>query len=252
MDNKVTGTEQEGQKVDLGGWMLYYRLSGKEGNTPTVILESGYGLSSRTWKRVEEGLSTFARVLVYDRAGLGNSQRGDQPQHSIQNVANLRALLKADDIQPPYILVGHSYGGINARLFAHTYPEEVAGLVLVDTSHEDQEERMVPLLPEGFRKVYLSTFSQEGTREEFLESFEQLREVKGSLGDMPLTVISAGSQEYHSQESYRSWVEMHQELLQLSTNAKYLIAENSGHNIQKEQPHIIIQAVKEMLSQVAK
>lgn len=249
MDNKVTGTEQEGYKVDMGGWKLYYRLSGIKGEKPTVILESGYGLSSKTWKRVEEEIATFANVLVYDRAGLGNSERGDQPRHSKQNVANLRALLKKADIQPPYILVGHSYGGINARLFAHTFPEEVAGLVLVDTSHEDQEERMVSLLPESFQKVYYSQFSKE-TMDEFLESFEQVRAVTASLGEMPLYVISAGSKEYHTEESYRGWVEMHQELLQLSTKSKYLIAEGSGHNIQKEQPGIIIQVVEELIREL--
>lgn len=250
MDKKVTGTGQEGSMADIGGYHLFYRLSGTDGDKPTVVLEPGIGLTSKTWRRVEDGLTAFTNVLVYDRAGLGNSERGDQSRHSRQIVANLRALLTEAGIQPPYILVGHSFGGINVRLFAHLYPEEVAGVVLVDTSHEDQEQRMVPLLPESAQQVYYSQLSKEATLEEFLESFEQVRAVKSSLGDLPLYVISAGKQEYHSDDSYRNWVQMHQELLQLSSRSKYFIAENSGHNIQKEEPDIIIKVIEEMIGEL--
>ncbi len=237
-------------RADAGGFELFYRVLGENQGLPAVILEAGYGISSKTWSRVQEEIAAYTQVLVYDRAGLGQSGRGNQPRHGRQHVENLRDLLSAVQIEPPYILVGHSYGGLIVRLFASMYPENAAGVVLVDPTHEDQEETMIPLLQPKSRDEYYQQFSREGTHQEFVESLEQVRSLRRSLGDIPLTVITAGQLEYHTEASYENWLAMHKDLLRLSTNSTHVIARHSGHNIHRQQPEIVIEAIKNILLQI--
>ncbi len=109
--------------------------------SPTVILEAGAGLFSLSWQLVQPEVAKMTRVCSYDRAGLGWSQASDRPRTPQTIVAELRALLAEATIPPPYVLVGHAIGGRYARVFAAEYPDEVAGLVLVDASHEDYDAR---------------------------------------------------------------------------------------------------------------
>jgi len=124
-----------GKLIDVGGYRLHINCTGA-GRT-TVILDAGLGGSSLDWSRVQPGVATFTRVCSYDRAGYGWSDSGPKPRTSGRIVAELHALLVKAGIPGPYILVGQSFGGLNVRLYAYTYPQEVAGMVLVDASHED-------------------------------------------------------------------------------------------------------------------
>lgn len=112
----------------------------------TVILESGYGAGSLAWPRVQPELAKRYRVCAYDRAGYGFSDPGPEPRDGTAIVRDLDRGLKAARIKGPYILVGHSAGGLYARLFASRRPKDVAGLVLVDTSVEHQEARFAEFL----------------------------------------------------------------------------------------------------------
>lgn len=124
--------------VDHGRRMnIYCTGSG----TPTVILDSGLGDSTISWAMVQPKISARTKTCSYDRAGLGYSDASSRPSTVGNIVDDLQALLKAADVPPPYVLVGHSAAGMNIRVFADRYPEEVAGLVPVDSSHEDQAPR---------------------------------------------------------------------------------------------------------------
>lgn len=117
--------------------------------TPTVVFESGLGDSTRAWGLVQPEISKHTRACSYDRAGLGFSDPANAPGTSANAVADLAKLLRSANIAPPYVLVGHSYGGMNVKLFAATYPSSVAGLVLVDPSHEDMGRGLFALDPEN-------------------------------------------------------------------------------------------------------
>jgi pimeloyl-ACP methyl ester carboxylesterase len=129
------GAPSTTQMIDAGGLKLRAQIDGpaREGQ-PTVVLVSAFGDSLETWKLVQPAVAQFARVVAYDRAGLGQSEADDAPP-TPQRIANqLHALLQNAGIKPPYVLVGHSIGGPYVRMFAGLYPSEVAGLVYVDPS----------------------------------------------------------------------------------------------------------------------
>jgi pimeloyl-ACP methyl ester carboxylesterase len=131
-----------GQLIDLGTHRLHLHATGA--GSPAVILESG-GLSwSLDWHLVQSEVAKFTRVCSYDRAGFGWSDPGPKPRSSAQIVSELHALLEKAEIQPPYILVGASFGGHITRLFARQYPAQVAGLILLDARHEAINEKMPP------------------------------------------------------------------------------------------------------------
>jgi pimeloyl-ACP methyl ester carboxylesterase len=115
--------------------------------TPTVVFESGLGDSTKAWGLVQPEISRRTRACSYDRAGLGFSDPSRAPGTSANAVRDLTRLLEAANVAPPYVLVGHSYGGMIAKLFATTNPSKVAGLVLVDPSHEDVGQAIFALDP---------------------------------------------------------------------------------------------------------
>jgi len=139
---------QQGKSIALGpefpGVALNMDCSGA--GSPTVILESGLGVPAIGWYQVQPEIAKLTRVCSYDRAGYGWSTPGPMPRTSDQVVKELHALLAQSGEKGPYILVAHSFGGYNMRVFTQRYPEQVAGLVLVDCSHEDQLSRMPPSL----------------------------------------------------------------------------------------------------------
>ena len=132
-----------GQLVDLGGYRLHLNCTGRAApGQSTVILEGGLGASALVWTLVQPGLAAHTRVCSYDRAGMGWSDASPQARTAAPLMAELHALLAQAGEAPPYVLVGHAYGGVLGRVFAARYPDEVAGLVLVDARHEDFFERM--------------------------------------------------------------------------------------------------------------
>jgi pimeloyl-ACP methyl ester carboxylesterase len=135
-----------GQMVDIGGRQMHLYCTGTgPAGAPTVILEQGGGGNALAWFQVQPELAQSTRVCSYDRAGQGWSEPGPLPRDGAHIAADLHALLTSAGIPGPYVLAGHSYGGLFIRAFANAYPEEVAGLVLLDSAHPDQWTRT----PEG-------------------------------------------------------------------------------------------------------
>lgn len=125
-----------GQMVDIDGFRLHMHVEGD--GTPTVILEAGSGGIGLSWELIRPAIAKVTRVVTYDRAGLGWSQASPSPRDTVTMATELHMMLTRANIAPPYILVGHSLGGGVSRQFAAKYPNEVTGLVMVDSSHEQQ------------------------------------------------------------------------------------------------------------------
>jgi len=177
-----------GDLVDVGGWRLHLNCTGEaRASQPTVILEAGLGDFSVEWSLVQPSVAKFARVCSYDRAGDGWSDLGPHPRTLRQIIYELHTLLDNADLKPPFVLVGHSYGGWLVQLYASTYKAEVAGMVLVEAGADN---------PWRFRPDGKLVRSSE------LATNRQIPEVKRSgplrISDIPpeaLSQMKAGAQQ---------------------------------------------------------
>ena len=141
-----------GQMVDVGGYRLHIDCQGN--GSPTVVMEAGLTEPSLMWALVQPQVSTQTRVCVYDRAGLGWSDASPKPRTAEVMVEELHTLLKNANVAAPYIMVGHSTGGMLVRLYAHSYPAEVVGMVQVDAQHEDQFARLSTTIQLGVKAMF--------------------------------------------------------------------------------------------------
>ena len=269
-----------GRLVDVGGYRLHIYCVGE--GMPTIIFDSGVGGFSLEWIRVQTVLARRTRVCAYDRAGYGWSDLGPLPRTSERITRELHTLLEKAGVAGPYILAGHSFGGYNAQLFARNYPDETAGLVLIDSSHPEQIERLPGPEPGSARQVrpgarsYIVTrhflhpnFPDESAllarrimqswyhkmtwREEMTVFSVSARQVQSSrpMPEVPVVVLTRGRSFWPSyangNETERIWMELQDELSQLGANPVHLIAERSGHVIHLDQPGIVISAMLTML-----
>jgi pimeloyl-ACP methyl ester carboxylesterase len=214
-----------GRLVDIGGYRLHLYCIGK--GSPAVILEAGGGNPWLSWYKVQPRAAQFTRVCSYDRAGLGWSDPSPKPRTTKVIAEELQTLLHDAGMAGPFVLVGHSLGGMDVRMFASQYPSEVVGMVLVDSSHPDQDDRFPPeakklaagtkyviramqiMLPIGLPRLLASRSVPDEVRPEFCAVFcrpqfiaavraeaaaqdENSAQVRalGSLGNMPLIVLS--------------------------------------------------------------
>lgn len=125
-----------GQMVGVGGHRLHINCVGQR--SPTVVLDAGSGGFSAQWVRVQREVSATTRVCAYDRAGMGWSEKGPEPRDAEQITGELHTLLTEAGIEGPYVLAGHSFGGLYAQTYAARFPEEVAGVCLVESSSPEQ------------------------------------------------------------------------------------------------------------------
>ncbi|HEX8598892.1 MAG TPA: alpha/beta hydrolase [Chloroflexia bacterium] len=265
-DEPATDASAEEMLVDIGGRRLFIRCMGE--GSPTVILEHGMGTESGSWARVQQAVAGFTRVCAFDRAGRGTSDPATKPRTSDDMVADLHALLTNAQVPGPYILAGNSLGGFNARIFAHKYPDEVVGLVLVDSMHQDQFTRVEQALPperpedpeefKAFRKSFTQDYKDPALNPEGfdqLTSHEQARAVT-SLGDLPMIVLAASEFRMRIPDPrfgtymHNMWHELQRDLARLSSNSKFVAVENSGHFIQIDQPQVVADAIRELVEQV--
>ena len=140
--------------MDIGGYKLHLNCTGDNG--PVVVFDSGLGNNSLEWALVQSEIAKSNRACSYDRAGYTWSDESPLERTSQNIVEELRNLLKNAEIPGPYILVGHSFGGFNVLLYANKYPEEVAGVVLVDSSHEDLLKKTLQPKPHPRTTIFLS------------------------------------------------------------------------------------------------
>jgi pimeloyl-ACP methyl ester carboxylesterase len=253
-----------GRLVDVGGRRLHLYCIGS--GAPAVILEAGLGWGLGTWRQVQPKVADTTQVCSYDRAGYGWSDVGPPPRTSKQIAEELHSLLQKGEVHGPYVLVGHSIGGLYLQYYAAKYATEVAGMVLVESSH--QQEGNHP--PSGLsllamevvgatglarllirygdptmdavyssNKTYATPFKELGV---VGTSAEEVRNARLSLGDRPLIVLTAGRRDHDE-----SWRKLQLDLLTLSSNSKRIVAEGSGHRIQNDQPDVVVAAIRDVV-----
>lgn len=184
-----------GQRVDVGGYSLHLYCTGA--GRPTVVVDAGNGDFSPGWSLVQPQVAAFTRICTYDRAGYGWSDPGPRPRSAEQIAAELHALLSNASIPGPYVLVGHSMGGYDVRTFAHLYPDDVVGMVLVDAGHEEQFSR----LPAEYERInrqqesYLRVMAS-------MARFGLLRLMGSSSGGQDLAPVFIRKLPAEAQETY--------------------------------------------------
>ncbi len=212
--------------------------------SPTIVFENGLGATSNEWDKVVVPLSQKATVFTYNRPGYGESKPANTQRDAEHIVGELRALLLSKGLKPPYILVGHSLGGLYMQYFARRYPGEVRGVVLVDSTHPNQFEgkgsyENWPAWYRGFFQIAAS----ETTKEELSNVRKSGQEVLAlQTPRMPIVILSAKE----SSDLYKDLSDdanaKRVDLLRLYPSAKQIWVE-SGHMIPLEKPQTIIDAV---------
>jgi pimeloyl-ACP methyl ester carboxylesterase len=244
---------QPGHLAQVGTHKMFVNCVGKE-TKPTVILEAGTGDSSEVWNTVQEQVEKFARVCSYDWLGLGKSDKLAVPHTADELVVDLHELLHAVPVPAPYVMVGHSIGGIYVRKYAALFPTEVKGLVLLDSSHEEQFTRVSEISPEWAQRI-ASKFptDPEGLRAQgFLPRNERL----AWRFDEPLIVIEHGEipkTAASDMMAKQSEAVFHVLQKDLASRSKYgqLREAKERHYFQRDQPELVVQAIKDVIRESA-
>jgi len=255
-----------GQMVDVGGYQLYLYCTGK--GSPTVILEAGLEGDVVTWKSVQPEVAQFTRVCSYDRAGLAHSDYGPTPRNAELSAVDLHTLLAEAGIAPPYVLVGHSFGGLLIRRFASDYPGEVDGLIFVDSLHEDWWEEALRLLPpssardsgrlSSFRSYLADGWRDPSNNFEAMDIpavVEQVRETD-DFDDLPIMVLTAGEFTVLNPglppdvqaDLAELFHDLQGRLAELSTVGSQVVVPDSGHNMPRQNPQAVVDAIRNMIS----
>lgn len=233
------------KKVDVGGFKLNLRCVGE--GSPVVVLDSGAGDTSATWDWVVPVLKDETRVCVYDRAGLGKSGGGPGPR-SAERISNeLHNLLRRAGVLPPYVLAGHSAGGLNIRVYAARFPDEVVGLVLVDATQEDFPKMEAAILtPAELEKTRTAIANAPPTVREEIEaiplSVQELQRA-GPQPDVPIAIITA-LHEMESEKFRKAWMELQDRLAATYPTASRTVATKSGHYVPFDQPELVADTIR--------
>jgi pimeloyl-ACP methyl ester carboxylesterase len=258
-----------GQIVAVGGYQMHLYCTGANADgSPTVILETGLGSTSAAWAFVQPEVAKATRVCSYDRAGMGWSESSPEPRNAQHIAEELHTLLQNANVSSPYVLVGWSYGGLYVREYAGQYGDEVAGMVLLDSSHPDQwtstpegqaqydtNAKMYSVAPalarlgvmrvigllqpasdlptpydEALKASFAATKDWDTQSAEFLASLSSASQVRESesLGGLPLFVLSA-TQHGTPPEQEQLWQSWQAELASLSTNSVHQIVQRADH-----------------------
>lgn len=244
------------EMISVGAYRLHLRCLGA--GSPTVVLEAGLASPATDWDKVMPGVSQFTRVCAYDRANIGKSEAAPKPRTAAQLNADLRALLEKSGEPTPIILVGHSFGGLYSILYSSRYPQDVAGMVLVDSSHEDQIARFEAIMtPEQLKE----SRARRRTNAEGINPDAVRAEVRALRWrtEIPLYVLVHGANKpdmnppgwtpQQIDKRSQAWLEMQTDFARRSKNGKLIIAQKSGHYIQTDEPELVIDAIKQAVEQ---
>lgn len=244
--------EPRNEFINLGQRRLYVSRAGD--GRPIVILEGGLGSTSHTWALVQPSIAQFTSVCSYDRAGLGRSDPAVTPRTCQDMVNDLHTMLTLAGITPPYVLVGHSMGGLIVRLYAAQHPDSVVGMVLIDTSHEDKHIHFESVLSEDLiqrNRAYLDDPFRNSELLDVPASTSQVRSAR-RLFDCPLIILARGlpdepSAIWPSESLQRIEVDLQRELAGISTRGTFIFAEKSHHFIQRDEPELVIESIRQVV-----
>jgi pimeloyl-ACP methyl ester carboxylesterase len=234
--------------VDVGGFHLYLDCRGS--GSPAVVFDADLDTTLDSWGEVAPHVAATTRTCTYDRAGLGMSERGPEPRTTARSVTELRTLLRNAGVAPPYVLVGHGFGGLNALLFAETYPRETAGVVLVDATHEDWYSRVRTVLPLWVRDVYMR---QLRGNFEGIDLDASAAELHAAPAPPAVPVVVLAHTYGHVvlpggvlDQTEQLWTTLERNLAERIPTATFVEADRSGHLIQHDQPELVIDAVRDV------
>jgi pimeloyl-ACP methyl ester carboxylesterase len=215
----------------------------------TVVFENGLGGPLEHWGKVQPDVSRFARTVTYDRAGVGLSDDGPRPRDGRRIAAELRHALRTAGIAPPYIVVGASLGGPYIRIFAGMYPDDVAGLVLVDPTPDTEQLDNAAGLPE---------------LESLPQTLDQARASRVPIGIpvflidaiSPLEVPFATEAIRTLRMSYRSDLEAesleYRKWLDTIPGSRLVVTNRSGHNVAQEQPELVVATIRQVVDEATR
>jgi pimeloyl-ACP methyl ester carboxylesterase len=268
---ELASTPSPGQLVDVGGHRLHLWCTGA--GTPAVILEAGLGGSSADWGFVQPEVARFTRVCSYDRAGMGYSDPGPSPRTARRIADELAELIDRSGIGVPVVLVAASSGGFNVRVFASDHTNRVAGLILIDASHEDQTHEVPRLAPwvrllssfgilrllgvsfgpdpallapsvRGFAgATRFRAAGYQATADEIIHIRESASQVRTSRRKLPIPVIVVTG----ARGADATWRQLQRDQVTLSERGCQIIAEQSGHLVQIDQPQIVVDAIRTVI-----
>lgn len=230
----------------IDGRQVEYALS--RHNTHPVVFENGLSGKIEWWREVLPAISADTTTFVYNRPGYGNSDPVSTPRDGAHIVEELRSLLKSQHLEPPYILVGHSLGGLYMQLFARRHPEEVSALILVDSTHPRQLDGDSALEKQPFWVRGILAVAITGSAKEELDLLSQTGMQVLSLPtvkDKPVYVLTA-SQPLHERSKVADDAnEKRKDLVRLYPGATQVWVD-SGHGIPLEKPESIITVIREL------
>jgi pimeloyl-ACP methyl ester carboxylesterase len=251
------------QSIRIGEREIAFACSGR--GSPSVVLETGLGAESAEWAAVERGVASFARVFRYDRAGRGVSAPASTPRDALMIVDELHGLLRDTAVPGPYVLVGQSIGGLLMRVFAHRYPADVVGLVLVDSMHEDQFDVFGPMFPPPrssdppplaeMRRFWTGGWRAPDATVERIDLVKAIGQGRAvaSLGELPVHVVTAGTYlqmplvpPAQRERLQGFWEGLQARFLGLSSRSTQTFARASGHFVQRDDPQAVVEAIREV------
>jgi pimeloyl-ACP methyl ester carboxylesterase len=281
-----------GRLIDIGGFRLHLDCRGT--GRQVVVIDVGAGGWSISFTHIQQAITDEARVCTYDRAGMGWSDLGPAPRTSDRMANELHALLRRAGVPAPYVLVGHSLGGLTMRAFAAARPDEVAGIVLVESAHEEQWKRLpseafaalgatlprlraaaaaaragrlgppqpgpVPQASREVQTIYAAAMTTPKPYEGFAAEIEGVMlDARAPvsprpLGDLPLTVVTAGNSfaafegsGIPREAANGAWMQLQSELVGLSTRGVQFVIDSANHRIHATHPDFIVRAIRHML-----
>ncbi|MCU0469170.1 MAG: alpha/beta hydrolase [Arcicella sp.] len=234
------------------------------GTTASIVFVGGFGSELATWNKLYTELNPSATIFAYNRAGIGASENIAGLRDAKTIATEMKVILEANNIKPPYVLVAHSMGGIYARMFHHLNPSKVKGIVLVDATHENQLETLLETLPkpdrafayqamEAVNDSLLKTYPAGSVREEFRANFAtnytQIRQFP-AIKSIPLYVITSTKVNDENPPFVNDIKKsLHQQwALDAGSNGRFVQTNKSGHFIQIEEPKVVADGVRWILA----
>lgn len=256
------------QMISIGSHRLQIHIDGE--GAPTVVIDTGIADQLDKLRPFQERIARVTHVITYNRAGYGQSEPGPLPRHSAREAEELKALLEKASVPAPYVLVGHSLGALNMQVFASKYPDDVAGMVLLDPPPLSfilgQEYRDLGVMAEQMTAEWQaiadtaakSIDTQEKARSAFFrmiasehrQMFGESARLVGAIstfGDIPLVVLASGKPNPAfgevAEEYQRYWVEQSRALTDKSINGKFVLAEGASHHLYLDAPELVEESI---------
>lgn len=245
----------EKYKVETPQGTLQYNISGN--GKPNIVLINGGSGPIEGWMKILPAISESSSVFSYNRLGVAGSDKPKENQDGINIVNTLREALTLVGFKPPFLLVGHSLGGLYANLYARLYPNEVAGIVFLESSHpkdislNEYQGKAVKIINKIFKMFdSLSSHKQFNEVNFVKKTINQIHQIN-DFPDIPVFVITGGQENRMMPEEVRKKrLENQLELLLLTRNSKHIVAEKSGHFPQLSEPTVVIDTIRDCVKQI--